>query len=889
MHKILFQRRVEQQNQISIDNNLSKSRDRSQERGNEYLLSKIDETYGQKKFKLNYFNIQLYTDENHPREFRSYKYRNMKKIMNKESIYFKDKRSGRKKENSKEYSSYRNLNTIRNDDYNYNIHTNILKYFKNSNLLLNKKNSEIESHLDTLWKNLGVNENYIYNFNVYKNMLNNNEEKLIFILNEIENLEKFKDILNNLIKEIDIRENKLIEIKNIFEKINNENDIINLKKILNESYSNIISYIENSIRIVEYYLLFKEIINQGNSKNIKFNEEIIKKIYGINKYGNNYLLKMKIDTNFINIMKLNEFKLNKDIFNLFKADPFLTCLYNIIQIPLEIKEKIKYCQYYIIQESIYELINKKDPMSNSIKKTHITIDAGITQKNINNNLDISYYSGKITDFIPLYSEYFEKIPEEQKIVFNLNNNPMKYLEHNFYPKIIICKDKITNIIKGICIYSILFKSYEKQPNEIIIEHISSYNKEEMENIIIKILEFIKDNNIFNKNGDIEIYINLYYDLKNEQMEIDKDIKDLIEKKCKFKWVKIENTSKEIRFEKMKLIITNDNNDNNNLYNNFFIKDNFTINIVEKIINNINNNDINIRKINPYNIIYIIYLMKKIYNIKKGFDYLLNKLNKFSAKNDLLLEETNNDIAMSLVLNDNFNNDLNIKSLPNDLQLISKCITGDLNNELDINNKLNIYPLFDGCISIKYNNYNYNRIECKNIKLIKEKNTQQLFYLLNTINDKNISILISSNINDNFKNKYLSHNNEEYLNISINFKEIYNNLEEFKSDVNKYIYIPAFSIEQKYEQNNIDNENIKNVINSFNEEYKIEFLTEELIAKRNNKINNNFEYNITEEEIKNEYLIDDDFIIFILDSDVIDKIGIIPIMSIDVHKDNFISN
>ena len=43
---------------------------------------------------------------------------------------------------------------------------------------------------------------------------------------------------------------------------------------------------------------------------------------------------------------------------------------------------------------------------------------------------------------------------------------MKYFEHNYYPKIIICKDKVTNIIKGLCIYSILFKSYELKPNEI---------------------------------------------------------------------------------------------------------------------------------------------------------------------------------------------------------------------------------------------------------------------------------------------------------------------------------------------------------------------------------------------------------------------------------------
>ena len=826
--------------------------------------------------------------------------------MKKEQIFVKDYKMSKKKDYYKENANFNSSKVMKTElEYNNKKPTDITRYFKNNISLLNEHSSEIESHLDALWKNLGVNENYIYNFNLYKNMLSNPEEKNMFILNEIENLEQFKDVLNNLSKNINIREKKLVELKNLFYKINQENDLFNMKKILNESYSNIISYIESSIKIVEYYLSFKDITNQGNARNIKFNEEIVKKNFGINKYDDNYLLKMKTDTNFINISKMNEFKLNTSAFDLFKADPFLTCLYTLIQMPFEMKEKAKYCQFYLIQEGIFESLNKnrKNPQS------HITIDAGISQDN--GNLDISYYSGKLDEFIPLYSEYFEKIPEEQKLTFNLQQEPNKYLEHNYYPKIIICKDKATDLIKGICIYSVLFKRNEKQTNKIIIEHISSYNQEEMENIITNILEFIKNNNIFKtyKALNAEIVINLYYNSENEKSEIDKNIKNFIEKKLKFKSEKPEETSGRVKYQKMKQIITNNNNndndedhENNNsdLCSNFFIKDDFTVNLVEKIIgNNVNSSDFNIRNLNPFNIVYIICLMKKIYGIKNNFDYLLNKLNKFSTKKNLLLEEASNDIAMSLVLNDNFNNDLNINSFVKDLQNISKCITGNLNNELDLGTKLNIFPLFDGCMSVKYNNYFYNRIECRNIKLFNEKNTKQMFYLLNIVNDEKISMLISSNLNDNFKNKYLlksDKNKEEHFNIKLNFEDIYHNLEEIKSDGksdNKYIYIPAFSLEQKYEQKNVENSNedMKNVINSFNEECKIEFLTEELIAKRNKKVSNNFEINITEAELKNkkEYLIDDEFIIFILDSGIMEKIGIIPIMSINVLKNNFIDD
>ena len=69
------------------------------------------------------------------------------------------------------------------------------------------------------------------------------------------------------------------------------------------------------------------------------------------------------------------------------------------------------------------------------------------------------------------------------------------------------------------------------------------------------------------------------------------------------------------------------------------------------------------------------------------------------------------------------------------------------------------------------------------------------------------MLISSNLNDNFKNKYLlksDKNKEEHFNTKLNFEDIYHNLEEIKSDGksdNKYIYIPAFSLEQKYDLKN----------------------------------------------------------------------------------------
>ena len=958
MNKILHQRRAEHQNQNnSLENNHQKSKEKIQEKDRDYnLLYKIDETYGKMKFKLNQFNIQFGGESQNQDLKYNYKFKNLKRITKKDQIIVKEKRI-RKKENSKENINSINPNLTKTEsDYNYDIQTNILKYFKNRNNIFGKKTPDYESHLEELWKKLGVNSSYINNFNLYKNIIINQEEKENFLINEIENLEKVKDILMNLRKDIKLRETKLIELKSLFERINNENNILNVKKILNESNFMINSYLDNSIRVVEYYLLYREITNKGSLKNLKFNKEIIKKNFEINVNDMNYLLKMKSDTNFINNLKMNELKLNKDVLNLFKADPFLSCLSYLIQIPNEIKEKIKYCQYYLIQEGIFDSIKKmsKEPKTNSARKnsqSHIKIDAGILRKNlnieesknsgdnnninlninanmhsiqtienlmpnINDNLNISYFSGKLTDFMNIYSEYYEKIPEEQKIIFNLNKDPLKYLEHNFYPKIIICQDKVTNIIKGMCIYSIIFRSHERKPNEIIIEHISSYNKEEMENILSKMIEFIKDNHIlrdlfaFNKDLITEIYIDLHYFLVNEKFEIDKNIRDFISKKLKFKWVKLENISKVIRFQKMKQIIhcgdmkasirssinsmLNDNiNESNYLLSNFSIKDNFIINFVQKLMNNnseeIDANNI-LRKINPYNIFYLIFIKKKIQNIKNSFDFILSKINTFFSSYKLL-----NEIPM--ISDENNNDELNIYSIPADLKILSDCFDGKFNNEISVRNKIDIFPLFDGCLSLKYENYFYNRIECKDIKIVKENSTEQIFYFMKAANNENITILISANLNDNFKNKYLKDKDENNSNnnISLSFKDIYNNLIECQSEEeqnkNNYLFIPAFSLEQKYElkNNNIENQKEENVISDINEECKIEFIPEDLIIRRNNKISNNFEFNIVGDEIKNrrDSIINDEFMIFILDIDMIDNIGIIPLMSIHVHKENFI--
>ena len=165
MDKRLLLKRDEYQNPDNyIEFSRSIQKNKSQKRGKGYILSKIGETYGNAKYRLNYFNVQLHTLENHNQDFK-YSFKNRGISMKRGLIPLKDNRLNQKMESSKERVNYNYSKIIKTEsDYNYDIHTNISNYFKKVNSLLNRNISEIESHLETLWKHLGVNENYIYYF-----------------------------------------------------------------------------------------------------------------------------------------------------------------------------------------------------------------------------------------------------------------------------------------------------------------------------------------------------------------------------------------------------------------------------------------------------------------------------------------------------------------------------------------------------------------------------------------------------------------------------------------------------------------------------------------------------------------------------------------------------
>ena len=1176
----------------------------------QYIMAKLGDVYGQKgNYHLNEYNIEYMGDlknknsqKNINFRIRNIRHDNSKIIKGKGNDLFninllkeqfnenkndkrrgkssyrptnsnnkievtKDLNSNKLKENkiteneddcNKNANKTENLYYTYDDNNNNNFPTNINNYFMSCKFLFTMSINEIEEYLESLWKQLGIKDNYINIFRLQKNNFVNTDEEIEFLILEIENLKKFEDILIKLSKEIESREKNIDNIKKLCDAINKNDE--NDKKMMNDFFNSIISYRVHSIKVVEYYLLFKEKIIQGNIRE-KFDEDFIKKKYGLMKNGCNYLIKMKSDMDFIFNLKIYN---NNIFFKSLREDPFLTGLYNIIPVSREYKQRIKYCYYYIIQEELNENILKDTEINNKIlninnnnlneyknykkkklepiypkEKTQINsntnnqsainnIDLNANESNyskkynksaVNNNkndLDIfnkdnrkinkideienkksnldynddlvniekeednsnsnkiniknieinqkkeeyeniinnininyekekqlnikeikkeenilqnsltfskkmkktkkessrsatpeskkmtnvipsnnnnenknklntsislnenktnllnyntSYYCGALSDFITIYSNYYKRIPIEQKLIFGIKEDPICYFKNNYFPKIIICSDSKLTLIKGICIYSYIFNNNENKSNKIIIEHLSSYNKEEMENILKDIFDFLKKNNLLNNSNDInipnEIFIDLYFFIENEKFVIDKNIRDFIKNELKFKWVKLENISNQIRYQKMKHqfknekdLLNNEIDDNNilnqsilgikalknqnkekedsdndepkdsldssifneekdekNFLTNFYIKNKSVIKYINKkeIEKNLKSNknivSNNIKYINPFN---LIYLFKKVSEDSIYSEYIINNTYNFFTMNDHLDIEEILKNTDGVSLNDIL---VNCSFLFSDINPLINFFNDNNNNKqnytFNIKSKINIFPLFDNCISIKYKNYYFNRIEQSNIKILIEKETKQKFYFIPPNNNKtdNIILLISTSLNSQFKNKYICPQNNS--NISLKFIDIYNNIssnESNENNVKKYLYIPSFDINSKIknyykkhrkpeDEEEFEGNNEEYVINEYEEFFNIKFISEDFIGQSNkykkNKIKNsliNFYYDKIEEDYINdrECLIDDNFIIFVLNFDVIDNFAVIPLMSLYITKDNFIS-
>ena len=502
---------------------------------------------------------------------------------------------------------------------------------------------------------------------------------------------------------------------------------------------------------------------------------------------------------------------------------------------------------------------------------------------------ISFYNGNLKEFQIAYSTYYKSISDNQKIIFNIKEDPAQSITPYYNPKIIFCTSlKNKFILKGLCVF--YFDCSNQSNIKVIISHLSSSDKDSMvqENIIGCLIEYIKEYVECN-----EIYIDLYYKFNEAEgkFSIDTEIKDYFKKTLLFKWAKLENLANHIRYQKMYLKLKQEDTSSN-----LKLEGEDEVNIM---LNQSNILAINNKKIIPYPLLTIntsgiLSLNDKpsdnnIINYDKYMNIFLSTylLNKLKTENYILtLSEENNKqmVNWSVEENENIVKMLSYKS-SNKVKDINEHLHQNLNeNEYETYNHINtimmnLTLLIQSSIASPLNGYIYNRIE-KDIKVLSDKKTNHKFYLIPTT-DGNNSLIITTLSND-IKSKLLESNDNLY---SIFNTSIYSNLEQKeneKSDIT--LWIPCFDIDTHlqsdtmnfYEGIEIKKDDQKCYIGNIDEIINMKYGCER-------EKDSMFSINAQDDDI----ILNEDFIFGIVNVDVLTNFNMSTILLLHVTKDHFI--
>ena len=332
------------------------------------------------------------------------------------------------------------------------------------------------------------------------------------------------------------------------------------------------------------------------------------------------------------------------------------------------------------------------------------------------------------------------------------------------------------------------------------------------------------------------------------------------------------------------------NKNENLLNNFSIKNKTILKFNNKIYETKNVSNKDIKYSNPLNFIYLLYKINSSEN-KKLYEKISNNIESFftindSQKMDQVLQKYTKIKSNLLIENPYYYSD-------------TSELNKEIKNKFKINVNINALIPFDNCISFIHNGYHYNRIKVPKLEIFKEGLTEQIFYMISK--NENHAVLISNDLNEHFVEKYINKDNKD--NISINFMNVYNNLSSIVQLDNNgnILYIPAFEAKFKLVNNCYDKipEGKKYNLYCYEDYYNIKYLTEELSVyrnikkyknkiKKNNNMNMNFEYDlIKEEQINQPNFIKNDFLLIVFDLNIMEQLREFPLLTLFVSKDKFI--
>ena len=751
--------------------------------------------------------------------------------------------------------------------------------------------------------------------------------KIDILQKEKEELEKIITLKKNenANKTAEKKENELIEkIKNLEEQLNKEKKLrLNKEKEISYLEKKIKDNEDNTIR--ENEKRKKEEENKKNEENNQlkiFEEEKRKMIEEIEKQKNKIKEivkkneKLENDKNIlennVNTLKEEKNKIENDYNNLKEEKIKLENDYNSLNEEKKIIEK----KYNNLNEKISlpekdnKTLNKLEDIDSNNKNS---IDNNNKINTDNKKYKIDYYRGNLSNLINIIMEKIplEKIPDFLKRVFLLDDSIYneEYYFKGIFPKIIISsEEEDENNIKGLC--SLYYESNENLSENLILRINSIYAVEDWENQIINIINFIKRNLKFKR---LEVYL-LYDKIENKYI-LNKEAKELFQKKLGFKWlcvVRVEkNQQRYIKLyinKEMGLQENHLENDGNNFFMNSLTI--LSINNEENsvILKNMNNNEFSYDKIykpiynkfiNPNAIYYLIYKNPRINN----------QFANLSLKNELC--DMKEKLWRFVIAENDWNSiedeKKNIKKIDFD---IDNSAYKEIENYYNSKNIESYCDLYQNKISLNFeNNYSiiiddiyYNKISTDKIKILKERKTNSLFFLVPS--EDNTALFYISEANKKLKELLIDNNKNVYekflefqpstqkeiIEFSVSsYRDITYIPQDLKSHL-KTIYIPNFNIkshlfsysfkdiEKNISMTAIDN-NKPLYLNSIDEYINVEFKPDE-------NIENSFSI-IPVEDRKDNIIIKDSFIMGIFDNDIINNNKLPLLQFLYVTKDHFI--
>ena len=498
----------------------------------------------------------------------------------------------------------------------------------------------------------------------------------------------------------------------------------------------------------------------------------------------------------------------------------------------------------------------------------------------------SIFNGELSSISGLYSDYYHKIPQDQVTSFNLQENILAYLKGT-YPKIVLVKDKSS------CLSGLITLSYDylsQTGKSLTITSISTLSLDTFGEILVNFVEYCNEYLPYD-----EITIDFFYGVRNGQFYMIKELESAIKTQAKFKWVNMENdgVNRKIKYKYRKTKAVS-------VTASLASPDMFTINCPSVLslqssalisleqLTDYFEGDVfisTVKEKNDFNLLCLIgeIISKYEYQMENEND---NEVTRFINKINVdKLRKLTSEIVK---VNVGFPEEI-IEFIMENLNQLSGLINSEMKKEkLIATSLMKIETNFENIIKSEYNGYEYNLIN-NDIEVfeLKSEGQDQKFYLLHSTNE-NVSFLIYEfeNGDKGSFSKILNENNEE-INITEAFKKIYMKIDQQPANVRKKIFLPSFKLEKGDLFNNpsifqgirLQNETNEFLINNLNLIEKIEFG-----ANSANEGSIIFE----EDDLKEGIVINNDFLIATIHSDLLCDLQIPTVSAFIIGKDKWIS-